>query len=40
MKYLANELGQSGVDMLKSIKEALDPYYIMNPGKMVPAKEV
>lgn len=40
MKYLGNELGQSGLNMMKSIKEALDPNYIMNPGKMVPAKEV
>jgi glycolate oxidase len=40
MKYLVNEFGTSGIDMIKNIKEALDPYYIMNPGKMVPAKEV
>jgi glycolate oxidase len=40
MKYLGSELGQSGVNLMKSIKEALDPTYIMNPGKMVPLKEV
>jgi glycolate oxidase len=40
MKYLSSELGQSGVNLMKSIKEALDPTYIMNPGKMVPLKEV
>jgi glycolate oxidase len=39
MKYLGNELGQSGLAMMKSIKEALDPTYIMNPGKLVPVKE-
>jgi glycolate oxidase len=38
MKYLGDELGQSGLDLMKSIKEALDPRYIINPGKMVPAK--
>jgi len=40
MKYLGAEIGQSGLDMMRSIKEALDPAYIMNPGKMVPLKEV
>ena len=40
MKYLKDELGQSGVNMMRSIKEALDPTYTMNPGKMVPLKEV
>ena len=40
MKYLGNELGQSGLDMMKSIKMALDPHFIMNPGKMVPQSEV
>jgi len=40
MKYLADELGQSGLDLMKSIKESLDPEYLLNPGKMVPAPEV
>jgi glycolate oxidase len=40
MKYLGDELGQSGLNMMRSIKEALDPTYMMNPGKMVPPKEV
>jgi glycolate oxidase len=35
MKYLGDELGQSGLDLMKSIKGALDPQYILNPGKMV-----
>ena len=35
MKYLGDEIGQSGLDLMKSIKEALDPHYILNPGKMV-----
>jgi len=40
MKYLGNELGQSGLNLMKSIKESLDPEYILNPGKMIPLKEV
>ena len=40
MKYLVDELGQSGLDLMKSIKESLDPEYLLNPGKMVPAPEV
>jgi len=40
MKYLGDEIGQNGLDLLKSVKEALDPNYIINPGKMVPVKEV
>jgi glycolate dehydrogenase FAD-linked subunit len=40
MKYLGDELGASGLDLMRSIKEALDPHQIMNPGKMVPAREV
>ena len=40
MKYLGNELGQSGLNLMKCIKESLDPEYLLNPGKMVPMKEV
>lgn len=40
MAYLKDELGQSGLDMMRTIKNAFDPKGIMNPGKMVPAKEV
>ncbi|HPX61182.1 MAG TPA: FAD-linked oxidase C-terminal domain-containing protein [Deltaproteobacteria bacterium] len=40
MKYLGNELGQSGLNLMRSVKEALDPDYLLNPGKMVPLKEV
>ncbi|ABL00145.1 FAD-binding oxidoreductase [Pelobacter propionicus] len=40
MKYLGNELGQSGLNLMRSMKEALDPEYLLNPGKMVPLKEV
>lgn len=39
MRYLGDEIGQSGLRMMRSVKEALDPNYILNPGKMVPVKE-
>ncbi|MCL2340724.1 MAG: FAD-binding protein [Proteobacteria bacterium] len=39
MKYLGDELGQSGLALMRSIKEALDPDFILNPGKMVPLRE-
>jgi alkyldihydroxyacetonephosphate synthase len=34
--YLAGELGEAGVDVLKKIKAALDPQQIMNPGVLLP----
>jgi D-lactate dehydrogenase (cytochrome) len=34
MKYLAEELG-SGLDVMRTIKQAIDPDGIMNPGKIV-----
>jgi len=40
MKYLGDELGQSGLNLMRSIKESLDPEYVLNPGKMVPPREV
>ncbi|WP_310600798.1 FAD-linked oxidase C-terminal domain-containing protein [Desulfobulbus sp.] len=39
MKYLGDELGQSGLDLMQTIKKALDPDAILNPGKMVPQRE-
>jgi alkyldihydroxyacetonephosphate synthase len=35
-RYLAAELGQTGVDVLRAIKTALDPAGIMNPGVLLP----
>jgi glycolate oxidase len=40
MKYLGDEIGQNGLNLMKSIKKTLDPHCILNPGKMVPIKEV
>lgn len=34
-KYLPWEFGQAGVETLRRIKMALDPNFILNPGKMV-----
>ena len=35
MKYLDWEFGEAGVAALRRLKEALDPNYLLNPGKMV-----
>ncbi|MDO5745251.1 MAG: FAD-binding oxidoreductase [Micrococcaceae bacterium] len=35
--YLGAEIGELGIEVLSSIKEALDPSGIMNPGKLIPA---
>jgi D-lactate dehydrogenase (cytochrome) len=34
MDYLVNETGAGAVAMMRSIKQALDPKNIMNPGKI------
>jgi glycolate oxidase len=40
MRFLGNELGESGVNLMRSIKEALDPTGVLNPGKLVPEREL
>ena len=35
MKYLAEEHGEHGVALMRSVKQALDPHDIFNPGKVV-----
>ncbi len=40
MKYLQNELGQIGFEVIRRIKESLDPEYLFNPGKMIPLKKI
>ncbi len=34
--YLVHDLGVTGVSLLRSIKDALDPQGIMNPGNLIP----
>jgi glycolate oxidase len=40
MKYLKDELGSSGLEVMRKLKAALDPDNILNPAKMVPCAEV
>lgn len=35
MEYLVDELGESSVSVMATIKRALDPHGIMNPGKII-----
>ena len=35
MKYLEAEHGPAALEAMRSIKRALDPHNIMNPGKIV-----
>ncbi|MEP6792525.1 MAG: FAD-linked oxidase C-terminal domain-containing protein, partial [Ramlibacter sp.] len=35
MAYLEEELGADTVDVMRRIKQALDPNNILNPGKVV-----
>lgn len=37
-KYLQLEFGESGVEVMRTLKSALDPHNLMNPGKVVPAR--
>jgi len=39
MKYLGNEIGDAGLNLMRSIKNALDPTHMLNPGKLVPQKQ-
>jgi alkyldihydroxyacetonephosphate synthase len=34
--YMEAEVGQTGLEMLRTLKEQLDPAGIMNPGKLLP----
>ncbi|PKN35353.1 MAG: glycolate oxidase subunit GlcD [Deltaproteobacteria bacterium HGW-Deltaproteobacteria-19] len=38
MKYLGDELNGSGLNLMRCLKDALDPDSILNPAKMVPLK--
>jgi alkyldihydroxyacetonephosphate synthase len=37
--YLADEAGPLGLDVLRAVKERCDPAGIMNPGKLLPARD-
>lgn len=39
LKYLKKEIGRSGVETMRRIKQALDPDDILNPGKLVPLED-
>jgi alkyldihydroxyacetonephosphate synthase len=34
--YMEAEVGKSGLDVLRAVKESLDPAGVMNPGKLLP----
>ena len=34
--WLAEEIGPVGVEMLRAVKERLDPFGVLNPGALVP----
>jgi D-lactate dehydrogenase (cytochrome) len=34
MDFLVTETGEGAVNMMRTIKHALDPHNIMNPGKI------
>jgi alkyldihydroxyacetonephosphate synthase len=34
--WMAAEVGETGVEALRALKERLDPAGIMNPGKLLP----
>lgn len=36
VKYMEWELGETGIDIMRKIKQALDPQNIMNPNKVLP----
>ena len=39
IKFLGNEIGETGIDLMRSIKDSLDPDHMFNPGKLVPDRE-
>ena len=39
MRYLEWEIGKEGLEVMRKVKEALDPKYLLNPGKMVQRSE-
>ena len=39
MSFLRDEIGDSGLNLMRNIKDALDPTHLFNPGKLVPERE-
>jgi D-lactate dehydrogenase (cytochrome) len=35
-EFLKDELGEGTVNLMKTVKKAIDPYNLMNPGKLYP----
>jgi len=40
VKFMEWELGETGIDVMRKIKHALDPRNIMNSNKVLPAEAV
>ena len=40
MTLLEEQYGGDGIDVMRQIKAALDPLYIMNPGKVFTKEEL
>ena len=40
MSLLEEQFGADGIDVMRQIKAALDPLYIMNPGKVFSREEL
>lgn len=38
MSHLEDELGAGTLDVLRHLKNVLDPQNILNPGKLIPEK--
>jgi alkyldihydroxyacetonephosphate synthase len=37
-EYLGGELGETGVALLRTLKHALDPDDLLNPGVLIPSR--
>ncbi|MBN7460929.1 hypothetical protein I3U64_12295, partial [Mycobacteroides abscessus subsp. abscessus] len=36
--WLADEVGELGIEILQAVKRTVDPRGILNPGKLIPAQ--